>query len=158
MIDPFHLEAYGEKAVNYNRDVEIFPVLSAILTRILGESPYKSPTDMGVNMAGYCLCDDEACCEASKQEIIRRWYHTACEVRKGMASQNALMKLELLMNRLGVTCKDRPPVIPALEKAELNGVHSERSQSARRYPGRRAAPLSGDHPAAAASQGGASRQ
>ena len=121
MIDPFHLEAYGEKAVNYNRDVEIFPVLSAILTRILGESPYKSPTDMGVNMAGYCLCDDEACCEASKQEIIRRWYHTACEVRKGMASQNALMKLELLMNRLGVTCKDRPPVVPALEKAELNG-------------------------------------
>ena len=121
MIDPFHLEAYGEKAVNYNRDVEIFPVLSAILTRILGESPYKSPTDMGVNMAGYCLCDDEACCEASKQEIIRRWYHTACEVRKGMASQNALMKLELLMNRLGITCKDRPPVVPALEKAELNG-------------------------------------
>ena len=121
MIDPFHLEAYGEKAVNYNRDVEIFPVLSAILTRILGESPYKSPTDMGVNMAGYCLCDDAACCEASKQEIIRRWYHTACEVRKGMASQNALMKLELLMNRLGITCKDRPPVIPALEKAELNG-------------------------------------
>ena len=121
MIDPFHLEAYGEKAVNYNRDVEIFPVLSAILTRILGESPYKSPTDMGVNMAGYCLCDDVACCEASKQEIIRRWYHMACEVRKGMASQNALMKLELLMNRLGVTCKDRPPVVPALEKAELNG-------------------------------------
>ena len=111
MIDPFHLEAYGEKAVNYNRDVEIFPVLSAILTRILGESPYKSPTDMGVNMAGYCLCDDAACCEASKQEIIRRWYHTACEVRKGMASQNALMKLELLMNRLGITCKDRPPVV-----------------------------------------------
>ena len=111
MIDPFHLEAYGE----------IFPVLSAILTRILGESPYKSPTDMGVNMAGYCLCDDAACCEASKQEIIRRWYHTACEVRKGMASQNALMKLELLMNRLGITCKDRPPVVPALEKAELNG-------------------------------------
>ena len=121
MIDPFHLEAYGEKAVNYNRDVEIFPVLSAILTRILGESPYKSPTDMGVNMAGYCLCDDAACCEASKQEIIRRWYHTACEVRKGMASQNALMKLELLMNRLGITCKDRPQVVPALEKAELNG-------------------------------------
>ena len=121
MIDPFHLEAYGEKAVNYNRDVEIFPVLSAILTRILGESPYKSPTDMGVNMAGYCLCDDAACCEASKQEIIRRWYHTACEVRKGMASQNALMKLELLMNRLGITCKDRPPVVPALEKAEFNG-------------------------------------
>lgn len=132
MIDPFHLEAYGEKAVNYNRDVEIFPVLSAILTRILGESPYKSPTDMGVNMAGYCLCDDEACCEASKQEIIRRWYHTACEVRKGMASQNALMKLELLMNRLGVTCKDRPPVVPALEKAELNGEQARHGDGAAR--------------------------
>ena len=121
MIDPFHLEAYGQTAVNYNRDVEIFPVLEAMFKRMYGESPYKSPTDMGVNMAGYCLCDDEACREASKQEIIRRWYHAACEVRKGMASQNALMKLELLMNRLGVTCKDRPPVVPALEKAELNG-------------------------------------
>ena len=121
MIDPFHLEAYGETTINYNRDVEIFPVVSAMFEKIMGECPYKSPTDMGVNRAGFAIIDDEACCEASKQEIIRRWYHTACEVRKGMASQNALMKLELLMNRLGITCKDRPPVVPALEKAELNG-------------------------------------
>ena len=121
LLDPFHLEAYGVTTVNYNRDIEIFPVVNAMFELIAGESPYKSPTDMGVNMAGYCLCDDTACCEASKQEIIRRWYHTACEVRKGMASQNALMKLELLMNRLGVTCNDRPSVAPALEKAALNG-------------------------------------
>ena len=119
MIDPFHLEAYGEMAVNYNRDVEIYPVLNAILTRILGESPYKSPTDMGVNMAGYCLSDDAVCCEASKQEIIRRWFHTACEVRKGMGTQSALLKLELLMKRLGITCDDRPPVVPAREKSAM---------------------------------------
>ena len=81
MIDPFHLEAYGVTTVNYNRDVEIFPVLEAIFKRIYGESPYKSPTDMGVNMAGYCITDDEACCEASKQEIIRRYYAAACAVR-----------------------------------------------------------------------------
>ncbi len=117
MIDPFHLEAYGEKAVNYNRDVEIFPVLSAILTRILGESPYKSPTDMGVNMAGYCICDDEVCCEASRQEIIRRWFRTSCEVRKGMAEQSTVLKLELLMNTLGIRGEDRPPVTPARTKA-----------------------------------------
>ena len=121
MIDPYHLEAYGETTVNYNRDIEVFPVLNAIFERIAGESPYKSPTDMGVNMAGNCIIEDDVCRRASEQEIIRRWYHTACEVRKGMASQNALMKLELLMNRLGITCKDRPPVVPALEKAELNG-------------------------------------
>lgn len=122
MIDSYHLETYGITTVNYNRDIECFPIVKSILNKITGdENIYNSPTDMGVNMAGYCLCDDEACCEASKQEIIRRWYHTACEVRKGMASQNALMKLELLMNRLGITCKDRPPVVPALEKAELNG-------------------------------------
>ena len=121
MIDPFHLQAYGETTVNYNRDVEVFPVLSAMFQQILGRCPYQSPTDMGVNMAGNCIVDDEACQQAARQEIIRRYYHTACEVRKGMASQNALMKLELLMNRLGITCKDRPPVVPALEKAELNG-------------------------------------
>ena len=121
MIDPFHLEAYGEKAVNYNRDVEIFPVLSAIMGRILGECPYKSPTDMGVNMAGFCISDDEICCEASRQEIIRRWYRTNCEVRKGMAEQSAVFKLELLMNSLNIRGEDRPPVIPALEKSRENG-------------------------------------
>ena len=121
MIDPFHLEAYGEKAVNYNRDVEIFPVLSAILSRILGESPYKSPTDMGVNMAGFCISDDAVCCEASRQEILRRWYRTASEVRKGMADQSSLLRLELLMNTLGIQGEDRPPVRPALEKSRENG-------------------------------------
>ena len=121
MIDPFHLEAYGEQAVNYNRDVEIFPVLAAIMDRILGTCPYKSPTDMGVNMVGYCISDDEVCREASRQEIIRRWYRTCCEVRKGMADQNDVYKLELLMNQSGVTGADRPPVIPALEKSRMNG-------------------------------------
>ena len=121
MIDPFHLEAYGEQAVNYNRDVEIFPVLSAILERILGESPYKSPTDMGVNMAGYCISDDEVCREASRQEIIRRWYRTCCEVRKGMAEQSAVYKLESLMNQSGITGAARPAVTPALEKSAANG-------------------------------------
>ena len=120
MIDPFHLEAYGEQAVNYNRDVEIFPVLSAILQRILGESPYKSPTDMGVNMAGYCISDDEACCAAARQEIIRRWYRTSSELRKGMAEQSAVFKLELLMNSLGISGADRPAVTPALEKSREN--------------------------------------
>ena len=79
MIDPFHLEAYGETTVNYNRDVEIFPVLCATFERIYGESPYKSPTDMGVNMAGFCISDDEACREASRQEIIRRYYDSTAD-------------------------------------------------------------------------------
>ena len=117
MIDPFHLEAYGEQAVNYNRDVEIFPVLTAIMDRIQGKCPYKSPTDMGVNMVGFCISDDEVCREASRQEIIRRWYRTCCEVRKGMADQNDVYKLELLMNQSGITGADRPPVVPALEKS-----------------------------------------
>ena len=121
MIDPFHLEAYGTMAVNYNRDVEIFPVLNAILEQILGESPYKSPTDMGVNMAGFCVSDDEACREASVQEIIRRWFLTNAELRKGMAEQSAVYKLELLMNQLGVKPTDRPCVLPALEKSRENG-------------------------------------
>ena len=121
MIDPYHLEAYNQLAVNYNRDVEIFPVLSAIMGRILGESPYKSPTDMGVNMVGNCICDDDACREASKQEIIRRWYNACCERRKGLAENDAVTKLELLMNQLNITATDRPPVIPALERSAANG-------------------------------------
>ena len=87
MIDPFHLEAYGQTTVNYNRDVEIFPVLQQILEGIMGECPYKSPTDMGVNMAGFAICDDEVCRNASRQEILRRYYATAVNVRKGLASQ-----------------------------------------------------------------------
>lgn len=88
MIDPFHLEAYGETAVNYNRDVEIFPVLAAIFKQIYGECPYKSPTDMGVNMAGCCIIDDEACREASNQEIIRRYYAEMCQHRQGMRDES----------------------------------------------------------------------
>ena len=100
MIDPFHLEAYGTTTVNYNRDVEIFPVLEAMFKKIYGDSPYKSPTDMGVNMNGFCIFDDDACCEASKQEIIRRYYAAACGVRRGTSEPQELRKIELIMNSL----------------------------------------------------------
>ena len=119
MIDPFHLEAYGETTVNYNRDVEIFPVLSAIFERIYGECPYKSPTDMGVNMAGYCIVDDEAVSDAARQEIIRRYYAAQCENRKGLAGAEPVYKIELLMKQAGVTLADRPAVSAAVEKATL---------------------------------------
>ena len=102
MIDPFHLEAYGETAVNYNRDVEIFPVVNAIFEKIYGVSPYKSPTDMGVNMAGFAIVDDEACQDASKMEIIRRYYQAKCAVRQGLSDGNDVTKLELLMNKTGI--------------------------------------------------------
>ncbi len=118
MIDPFHLDAYGVTTVNYNRDVEIFPVLEAIFKSIYGESPYKSPTDMGVNMVGFCISDDTACVEASKQEIIRRWYASAVSARKGLSDQNEVRKIELLMNSLGLSAADRPVVAAALKKAE----------------------------------------
>lgn len=119
MIDPFHLEAYGKTTVNYNRDVEIFPVLSAIFKEIYGECPYKSPTDMGVNMAGCCIVDDEACCEASKQEIIRRYYAGLCQHRQGMGDDGTVQKLRSLMNQAGLTEADRPVVSKCIEKATL---------------------------------------
>ena len=118
MIDPFHLEAYNETAINYNRDVEAFPVLNAILAKIAGTSPYKSPTDMGVNMAGRCIIDDAACQEASRQEIIRRYFHTMCDQRLGRVEESAVVKLELLMSRAGVSVDDRPVVAAALKRAE----------------------------------------
>lgn len=121
MIDPYHLEAYGTLAVNYNRDVEIFPVVSAMLEKILGYSPYKSPTDMGVNMAGCCIVDDEACRQAAKEEIIRRYYAALCDAKKGRISKEVVAKLELLMSKSGVSTEDRKPVAPALAKAELSG-------------------------------------
>ena len=121
MIDPFHLEAYGKTTVNYNRDVEIFPVLNAIMQRIVGESPYKSPTDMGVNMAGCAICDDEATQDAAKQEIIRRYYQAACNVRQGLGERSEVTKIELLMNQLGISTKNRPVVQAALDKAEATG-------------------------------------
>lgn len=122
MIDPFHLEAYGITTVNYNRDVEIFPVLGAIFERIYGENPYKSPTDMGVNMAGNCISDDEACKEASRQEIIRRYYNARNGLLEGASQDDEVFKLELLMKQAGVTTEDRKVVAAALEKEEKTGA------------------------------------
>ena len=121
MIDPFHLEAYGKTTVNYNRDVEIFPVLNEIFTQIYGESPYKSPTDMGVNMAGNCIIDDEACQEASRQEIIRRYYNAMAARKTGRSSESEVFKLELLMKQAGVTVHDRKVVDAALSYADETG-------------------------------------
>ena len=121
MIDPFHLEAYGKTTVNYNRDVEIFPVLNEIFTQIYGESPYKSPTDMGVNMAGNCIIDDEAYQEASRQEIIRRYYNAMAARKTGRSSESEVFKLELLMKQAGVTVHDRKVVDAALSYAEETG-------------------------------------
>ncbi len=121
MIDPFHLEAYGTTTVNYNRDVEIFPVLCATFERIYGESPYKSPTDMGVNMAGCCICDDAVCQEASKQEIIRRYYDTLRRLLIGACSDEEAYKIEMLMNQANITVHDRPVVDAALKRAEETG-------------------------------------
>ncbi|MBQ8469984.1 MAG: DUF1846 family protein, partial [Clostridia bacterium] len=121
MIDPFHLEAYGETAVNYNRDVEIFPVLNGIYKKIYGESPYKSPTDMGVNMAGYCVFDDDAVCDAAKQEIIRRYYTAKSEERKGTGDPAASDKIELLMEQCDIGVQGRPVVAAANTVAELTG-------------------------------------
>ena len=118
MIDPFHLDAYGVTTVNYNRDVEAYPVLVAIFEKILGECPYKSPTDMGVNMVGNCIVDDEAARYASRQEIIRRYYEALCDQKKGKNVDNAIRKLELLMKKANVTASERKVVAPALARAE----------------------------------------
>ena len=122
MIDPFHLDAYEVTAVNYNRDVEVFPVLNAMFEKIAGASPYKSPTDMGVNMAGNCIIDDEACCRAARQEIIRRYYSAMCEQRQGNGSEEVVYKVELLMNKAGITSEDRPVIARALCRAEETGM------------------------------------
>ena len=122
MIDPFHLEAYGTTAVNYNRDVEIFPVLNAIFRKIQGESPYQSPTDMGVNMVGNCIVDDEACRAASRMEILRRYYTACVERVQGKGSSDTVQKLELLMQQAGVTPEICPAVSAALLKAETTGA------------------------------------
>ena len=121
MIDPFHLEAYGVTTVNYNRDVEIFPVLSAMFEGIFGTCPYKSPTDMGVNMAGNCIEDDEVCREASRQEIIRRYYASMNRLAKGDCPQKEVTKIEFLMKQAGVTPADRPVVNAANLKAKVTG-------------------------------------
>jgi uncharacterized protein (UPF0371 family) len=116
-IDPFHLENHGETAVNYNRDIEVFPIVKNILTRILGtDAVYQSPTDMGVNMAGFCITDDELVREAAKQEIIRRYYKTWCFFKEGVLGISAVEKLEIIMKRLGISGEDGLAVNPALEK------------------------------------------
>ena len=121
MIDPFHLEAYGQTTVNYNRDVEAFPVLVAIFENILGSCPYKSPTDMGVNMAGNCIIDDAVCREASCQEIVRRYYQGMCDQRQGKVPDTSVIKLQLLMKKANVTPEIRRVVAPALKRAEETG-------------------------------------
>ncbi len=118
MIDPFHLAAYGKTTVNYNRDVEIFPVLNAIFESIYGSSPYKSPTDMGVNMVGYCIIDDEACRKASLQEIVRRYYKACGAFARETGTENEVYKIDLLMKKAGIDTKIRNVVPAALERAE----------------------------------------
>lgn len=122
MIDPFHLEAYGVTTVNYNRDIEIFPVLNAVFEEIYGENPYKSPTDMGVNMAGNCIVEDEICCQASKREIIRRYYKALNKLAKGEDTENEVYKIELLMKQAKITTDDRAVTVAAKQRAELLGV------------------------------------
>ena len=121
MIDPFHLEAYGKTVVNYNRDVEVFPVLHTMFEKINGSSPYKSPTDMGVNMAGLCITDDEAVSSAANQEIIRRYYTALCEKRKGNEGDGPIHKIELLMEKAGISIGNRPVVAAANIKSEETG-------------------------------------
>ena len=122
MIDPFHLEAYGETAVNYNRDVEIFPVLNAMFELIQGTSPYQSPTDMGVNMAGNCIIDDKICCDASRMEILRRYYSASVNKLRLLSDGSEIMKLELLMNQAGLTPDKCRLVKAALKKEKETGA------------------------------------
>jgi len=128
MIDPFHLEAYGETTVNYNRDIEIFPVLNAVFEQIYGSSPYASPTDMGVNMVGNCIIDDEVCREAAHQEIIRRYYAARCNLRKGQGEQSEVDKLELLLQKSGITDDNRPVLAAARTRAEETGAPASAMQ------------------------------
>ena len=122
MIDPFHLDAYGEMAVNYNRDVEVFPVLSAMMNKVMGYCPYKSPTDMGVNMAGFCITSDEICRDASKQEIIRRYYATQLDYLKGNVLKDSVAKMEIIMQKMALSPTDRKVVQPALNKEAETGT------------------------------------
>ena len=124
MIDPFHLEAYGELAVNYNRDIEIFPVLDALFEGIYGKNPYKSPTDMGVNMIGFCISDEEVCCKAAKDEIIRRYYSALGKLAEGDCNDSEVNKIALLMKQAQITTEFRKTTVAAREKMEESGVHS----------------------------------
>jgi len=121
-IDPFHLEAYGETAVNYNRDIEVFPIVKNILARIMGTGElYQSPTDMGVNMVGHCITDDELVREAAKQEVVRRYFRTWCAYKEGSQGTGAIEKMEIIMKQLGLSPEYGPAVRPALEKSAQNG-------------------------------------
>ena len=124
MIDPFHLEAYGETAVNYNRDIEIFPVLNAIFEDIYGESPYKSPTDMGVNMIGSCICDDDVCRQAAKDEVIRRYYIALGKLAEGACNDAEVNKIALLMKQMSISTADRRVTVAAKERRDLSGAPS----------------------------------
>ena len=121
MIDPFHLDAYGKVAINYNRDIEIFPVLNALFEGIYGENPYKSPTDMGVNMVGFCISDDKVCCEASKAEIIRRYYAATNKLADGACNDSEVHKIQMLFNQLKITTADRRTTVAANERKEQTG-------------------------------------
>ena len=123
MIDPFHLEAYGKTAVNYNRDIEIFPVLNALFESIYGENPYKSPTDMGVNMVGFCISDDEVCCKASKDEIIRRYYDATNKMARGADNEKEVSKIRLLFNQAKITTAFRQVTTAAYER-KIDTGHS----------------------------------
>ena len=125
MIDPFHLEAYGETAVNYNRDVEIYPVLDALFTSIYGSSPYKSPTNMGVNMVGFCISDDEAVREASKQEIVRRYFQAVCHLANGRCNDAEIKKLALLQQQVGINTAYRRTTVAARERRALTGAQHD---------------------------------
>ena len=124
MIDPFHLEAYGSTAVNYNRDIEIFPVLNALFEGIYGENPYKSPTDMGVNMIGYCMSDEEVCCKAAKDEIIRRYFTALDSLASGNLSEDEVNKISLVMKQAKISVEDRACTVAARERKEKSGVDS----------------------------------
>ncbi len=122
MIDPFHLEAYGKTAINYNRDIEIFPVLNALFEGIYGENPYKSPTDMGVNMVGFCISDDEVCCNASRDEIIRRYFTALNRFAQGETSEDEVNKIRLLFNQAKIDVNYRKTVVAARARALETGV------------------------------------
>ena len=122
MIDPFHLDAYGTIAVNYNRDIEIFPVLNALFEGIYGKCPYKSPTDMGVNMVGFCISDDEVCCKAAKDEIIRRYFTALNAMAEGDGNESEVTKIKMLLNQAKITVEDRMCVVAARERKERDGV------------------------------------
>jgi uncharacterized protein (UPF0371 family) len=122
MIDPFHFEAYNEVAASYNRDIEIFPVLNALFEGIYGESPYKSPTDMGVNMIGFCISDEDVCCNAAREEIIRRYYYALCNLADKGTNEHEVNKISLILKQAKLTTEYRRTTVAAREMKELYGV------------------------------------